>query len=251
MRASHRCVPRYLWRLVGLFCLGLIPSLLGAAPAPPELCITAARTAAQQTGVPFDVLMAISLTETGRNMNGQMTVWPWTVNMEGAGHWFDTADDARAYVYEHFKLGARSFDVGCFQINYKWHHQEFESLDQMFDPLAGALYAARFLTDLKAETGSWETAAGAYHSRTPEHAERYMATFSDYREGIEEVPFMTAAVAEAPPVIPMDVPVPEPRVNSFPFFRKSGDTAGSNGSLVPLGSRGSTGRLIDFNAAEG
>lgn len=251
MRETHRSVPRSRCAFAGLLCLGLTTQGLAASPAPPDLCVMAAQTASQQSGVPFDVLMAISLTETGRNMNGQVTVWPWTVNMEGVGHWFDTADDARAYVYEHFKLGARSFDVGCFQINYKWHHQEFDSLDQMFDPLAGALYAARFLTDLKAETGTWETAAGAYHSRTPEHAERYMATFSDYREGIEDVPLMAAAVAEAPPVIPMEVPVPERRVNTFPFFRKSAQTTSANGSLVPLGAAASPGRLINFTATEG
>ena len=87
--------------------------------------------------------------------------------MKGTGLWFETEDAARAYVYEHFKRGARSFDVGCFQINYKWHHEAFASIEQMFDPMANALYAARFLGALKAEKGSWVEAAGAYHSRNP------------------------------------------------------------------------------------
>ena len=64
----------------------------------------------------YAVLKAISLTETGRKTGGQFRPWPWTVNMEGTGHWFDTLDEARAYVSREFKRGARSFDVGCFQI---------------------------------------------------------------------------------------------------------------------------------------
>ena len=49
--------------------------------------------------------------------------------------------------------------------------KSFATIDDMFDPAANALYAAGFLHDLFEETGDWELAAGAYHSRTPEHAE--------------------------------------------------------------------------------
>ena len=47
--------------------------------------------------------------------------------MEGKGKWFQTRDEALSYVFKHFKRGARSFDVGCFQINFKWHGQAFPS----------------------------------------------------------------------------------------------------------------------------
>ena len=39
-----------------------------------------------------------------------------------------------------------------------------------------------------AETGSWTEAAGAYHSRTPEHAERYTAIFERHRARIAADP---------------------------------------------------------------
>jgi soluble lytic murein transglycosylase-like protein len=74
--------------------------------------------------------------------------------------------------------GARSYDVGCFQINYRWHGQHFASLDQMFDPDANAAYAARFLSELYAEFGDWSRAAGAYHSRTPVLSPRSTASVS-------------------------------------------------------------------------
>src|SRR5699024_6482524 len=95
----------------------------------------AARQAARAHDVPLDVLRAISRAETGRPRQGGLQPWPWTVNMEGRGRWFDNADAARAYVFAHFKAGARSFDVGCFQINYRWHGDAFRSIDEMFDPV--------------------------------------------------------------------------------------------------------------------
>lgn len=155
--------------------------VLAATPAAPSddgaICDQVASIAAADSAVPLSVLRAVSRTETGRARNGRIEPWPWTVNMEGAGHWFDTQDAARAYVFQHFKAGARSFDVGCFQINYKWHHQAFKSLDDMFDPVKNARYAARFLQDLYDELGSWESAVGAYHSRTEALANKYLSRY--------------------------------------------------------------------------
>lgn len=148
------------------------------------LCDRAAIRASRDKGVPLDVLRAISRSETGRPVKSGLQPWPWTVNMEGAGHWFATLDEARAFVFLHFKNGARSFDVGCFQINYKWHGVAFRSIDDMFDPVLNAQYAAEFLIDLYQEFGSWADAAGAYHSRTPEFAKKYTARFDRIRAGL-------------------------------------------------------------------
>ncbi|WP_366130053.1 transglycosylase SLT domain-containing protein [uncultured Roseovarius sp.] len=115
--------------------------------------------------------------ETGRGVLGDLTPWPWTVNMEGAGHWFDSRDAALSYVYAEFGRGARSFDIGCFQINYRWHGEAFRSIDHMLDPVSNATYAAKFLSDLHEETGNWSIAAGTYHSRTAEYANAYRDRF--------------------------------------------------------------------------
>lgn len=146
-----------------------------------QLCYNAIAQASRTMGVPQDVLLAISLTETGKKLEGQIHPWPWTVNMEGKGDWFSNRDNALKYVKKRYGQGARSFDVGCFQINYRWHHQHFQTIEDMFDPTLNATYAARFLRNLYEETGSWATAAGFYHSRTPEFADRYRKRFSKYR----------------------------------------------------------------------
>jgi hypothetical protein len=226
---------------------------------PAQICERVAAFAARESGVPYAVLLAVSLTETGRRAQGAFRPWPWTVNMEGEGHWFQSDDAARAYVFREFKRGARSFDVGCFQINYKWHGAAFASLDQMFDPVVNARYAARLLGDLYRETGSWGAAAGAYHSRTPEHAGRYQARFERILAGLTgtdagldpggspdpagtPVPALAAAAGGDIPEIPDIVAAlggepaaaPRPRVNTFPLLVAG--SGGSFGSLVQLDS---------------
>ena len=68
----------------------------------------------------------------------------------------------------------RSIDIGCMQINLRHHPNAFASLEEAFDPLANARYAARFLTALKSTRADW-MAAAAYHFQTPEYAEPYRA----------------------------------------------------------------------------
>jgi Transglycosylase SLT domain len=151
-----------------------------------DLCDRAAIDAARSSGVPLNVLRSISRAESGRSSGGGLQPWPWTVNMEGTGRWFESLDEARSYVFLHFKNGARSFDVGCFQINYKWHGEAFRSIDDMLDPLLNARYAAEYLSELYQEFGNWTDAVGAYHSRTPELAERYTARFEQIKVGLSE-----------------------------------------------------------------
>lgn len=219
--------------------LMLIASDVSARTDPTVVCDHVAQVAAERVGVPVTVLQAITRTETGRNKNGAFGPWPWTVNMEGKGVWFETIEDARVYVFKNFKRGARSFDVGCFQINYKWHHKGFSSIDEMFDPTSNALYAARFLKQLYAEYGNWSDAAGAYHSRTPEHANRYKAVFEKHR-------------SKAPGTRNhgMETSLPETRsqdrLNSYPLLQV-GNGPAHFGSLVPIANRKQANNFIDFN----
>lgn len=212
------------------FLISSVVIILAPSPALAsleEMCDRAALRASETTNVPFRILQAITRTETGRTRSGDLVPWPWTVNMEGSGHWFETQDAAQAFVFRHFKQGARSFDLGCFQVNYRWHGKGFTSINQMFDPDANALYAARFLRSLYVELGSWKDAAGAFHSRTPVFADAYKQRFqkiySDLGEDGESAPVLVAS----------SDPPQEPRQNLYPLLRRSG-AASSRGSLVPL-----------------
>ena len=186
--------------LAALIVAAALPGHATVLPNGPDLgavCLAASDAAADAAGIPRAVMRALTRTETGRPRGGTLQPWPWTVNMEGAGHWFDSRAEALAYVEREQARGARSFDVGCFQINHRWHGQHFDSVDAMFDPATNAAYAARFMAELFDETGDWSRAAGFYHSRTPEFYNRYRSRFDRLRAAAEAE--TGTAVASLPP----------------------------------------------------
>lgn len=211
--------------------LALIPVLIalaGAAHAAgmATLCDQAAHRAARMVGVPLDILLAITRAETGRDQGEGLHPWPWTLNQGGEGAWFDTSDAAMAQAQEFLDTGEENLDIGCFQLNVRWHGAAFASLEEMFDPDRNALYAAGFLSDLYRESGSWTQAVQDYHSRTPEFADRYLARIEGLLDG-----------DLAPGDDPALAAVAQLRVNNFPLLQ--GGAAGAAGSLVPrTGSRG-------------
>ncbi len=220
------------------------PLVLTALPSASSICDSHALRASRKTGVPFDVLRAVSRTETGRRSGSLLVPWPWTVNMEGKGKWFADRDSARRYAQKHFDNGARSFDVGCFQINYKWHSQAFRSLDEMFDPKKNALYAARYLRRLFDEFGDWPSAVGAFHSRTPALAGPYVARYTRILASLQESP---ALVADRPAHdFATFLSDRQPLLSAIAGTGSPTGGARSRGSLVPL----TTGSLvfIDLNA---
>ena len=177
----------------------------GADPDPAELCERAIVNGARRGGVPVEVLHAVALTETGRKQDGRLRAWPWAINREGKGYWFDSYDEALAFAKASIAAGRLSFDVGCVQINYRWHGHAFPSVEDMFDPEWTATYAAQFLRTLYEERGDWAAAAGAYHSLTPELAQKYSARFRTLlagpaTEGLTDAEALMAAVAPNLPV---------------------------------------------------
>ena len=148
------------------------------APAtadPGQLCRQAIQAAEREHKVPTGLLHAIGKVESGRpDASGRgVTAWPWTINAEGQGHYFDGKEAAIAAVEALRARGVTVVDVGCLQVNLKHHPDAFPDLETAFDPVANARYAGLFLKRLQAQAGSWEQAAANYHSATPERGEPY------------------------------------------------------------------------------
>jgi len=142
---------------------------------PPAMCESAISGAEGDHKLPTRVLAAISMRESGRldPETGRARPWPWTINYEGAGHYYATKAEAIAAVQDIQAAGGQSIDVGCMQINLMHHPSAFANLDEAFDPSRNAAYAGRFLKALFASFGDWGTAIAAYHSRTPGKGEAY------------------------------------------------------------------------------
>jgi hypothetical protein len=158
-------------RTVG--ALGARAETVSADPA--TLCETALTTAEYIGRLPPRLLGAIGVTESGRTDpgSGRLRPWPWTINAEGEGRFFETKQEAVAAVMKLQARGVRSIDVGCVQVNLMFHPDAFASLDEAFDPRVNARYAAGFLNVLYAEGKDWAHAIAAYHSETPVLGDAY------------------------------------------------------------------------------
>jgi hypothetical protein len=222
--------------------VALLFALLAPAPAlaePGRLCRAAIAQAEREAGIPAHLLAAIGRVESGRRdpETGALHPWPWAINAEGRGQYLPTRAAAIAEVQALQARGVRSIDVGCMQVNLRHHPNAFASLEEAFDPLANARYAARFLGELHGVRRDWTWAAGAYHSQTPEFFEPYRAR-------------VLAAWAEeqARPPAPPPAPAPQPRP-PLPMLAGGGGGAflsnGAERAATLPAAPGTTGRGLD------
>lgn len=125
-----------------------------------SVCESEIMAAAAKYNVPAGILYSVGLTETGRKGSLQ----PYAMNIEGKAY-FETSEqavlarfsDARAH-------GAKLIDLGCMQINYHFHGENFASPSEMLEPKKNVEYAARFLANLHARHETWTMAVARYHA---------------------------------------------------------------------------------------
>jgi hypothetical protein len=125
--------------------------------------------------IPAGLLSAISRVESGRwSKQKQANIaWPWTVTAEGEGRFFKTKQEAIQDIYTLVEMGVTNIDVGCMQINLFFHGDNFKNIEQAIEPDLNVAYAAKYLKTMYRKVKNWTTAAGYYHSKTPENFRRY------------------------------------------------------------------------------
>ena len=205
-------------------------SFAGATPG--QQCRQAIRAAERAGGIPDQLMAAIGRVESGRReADGTVNPWPWSINAEGQDHIYETKTQAVAAVRALQAHGMRSIDVGCMQVNLMYHPDAFATLEQAFDPATNAAYAARFLTQLRQQTGTWPIATAWYHSATPElgadYQRKVMAVWPEekkHREDVVRTDLASAWGATHAAAIP--------------------PTSGSIGGGFVLARRGDMGRII-------
>ena len=136
-----------------------------AAHAAPVSCSDAASYAEHNLLLPAGLLRSIGVVETGNR--------PWSVNVDGVGHSFVSADEAIGFARSASVSGGRYVDVGCFQVDLFYHPHAFDNLEAAFDPITNAMAAGRFLLSLQQGSSSWSDAVGRYHSSLPSLAASY------------------------------------------------------------------------------
>lgn len=190
------------------------PDTHRSVPVASGVCVKAILQAEARYNIPDNILLAIGIQEAGRQVDGKLTVWPWTANAKGKGVFFKSKDKLAAWVQHTQATVTQSVDVGCMQVNQKWHAREFASLDDALDPVTNVDYAARFLLSLYGETRDWWDAAGRYHSSTESYkriylnklvqnqklAHAHMSVFAHGTADAEMAPTQTGALWHSPSV---------------------------------------------------
>lgn len=138
--------------------------------------------------IPKDTLYSISLRETQKahSKHGIGITWPWTitVNPGGKGYHFKNKTEAIKFAKEQLQSGKGSIDVGCMQINLKYHPKAFSSIEQALSPQNNIAYGAKFLKEKYKQHGNWQKAIGAYHSSSSDKASIYHAMVKEIKDSM-------------------------------------------------------------------
>jgi hypothetical protein len=142
--------------------LALLSMICLSEPAlgDPLACEREMTKVAQESGIPLNILFSVALTETGHR--GALN--PFDLNVDGRTIRSATLAEAMKRLTEERALGAKLIDVGCMQINIRWHGAQFRSIEEMFDSARNVAYAAAFLMRLKARYGTWTLAVARYNA---------------------------------------------------------------------------------------
>ena len=133
-----------------------------------DVCAIAVAQAENEYQIKKDLLQTIASVESGRwsKLRDKRVAWPWTVQSNGSGHYYKTKEEAVQAVKDLQAKGITNIDVGCLQINLKYHGQAFSSVEDALDPEKNAVYGAKFLKNMYEKNGhNWQRTAMQYHSK--------------------------------------------------------------------------------------
>ncbi len=187
-------MPSRSWLLAGM-AFAMMAAVAGSgqsraadSPSPSAQCAAAVAAAEQKEQTPPGLLLQIARVESGRPTPPTNTLqpWPWAVDADGEGIFFDTKAQAVAWSKKALAGGTVTYlDVGCMQIDLRMHPHAFRDLEEAFDPTVNAAYGAHYLRTLHDGDagGNWYIAIGLYHSHTPELAAAYRAQVAAVASG--------------------------------------------------------------------
>ena len=150
-----------------------------------KLCENTIESVELQTDIPKGLLLGIGKAEAIRKINNKYIIWPWTINHAGKSLFFDTKKQMSNYVFKTLKRNDFNIDVGCMQINIKWHKNNFKKISDMFEVNPNISYAASFLKQLKNKHGSWDKAIKHYHSSDPKKNNPYLIKVKSFWKKVE------------------------------------------------------------------
>lgn len=135
------------------------------------------KTVAERHAIPTSILYAVALTESGKQYDSTLLPWPWTLNIDGQGNYYESYHTAKIALSEALEK-SQSVDIGLMQINWRWHQDKLQNIATALNPLQNLNHGARMLHECYEQSGDWWEAVGHYHSpanttKAKRNAERY------------------------------------------------------------------------------
>ena len=97
----------------------------------------------------------------------------------GKGYFLKSKAEAVAKVHQLRAKGINSIDVGCMQVNLRFHGKAFATVEDALDPFLNVSYGASYLTALRGEYRNWLNAVERYHSGTEKFYKIYRTKVYD------------------------------------------------------------------------
>jgi len=142
-------------------------------------------------GVPCDLLYALALTESGQSSmsNNQWRPWPWTLNIDGRGQYFQSRTQAWQHLQQALTEKHRATDVGILQINWGYHQRALGSAWEALEPYHNLQVGAAILKRCFDSRSDWWQSAGCYHApNNSKRAEAYRLRVQRHWRQILHVP---------------------------------------------------------------
>ena len=118
-----------------------------------------------QNKIPKGLLAAIAKVESGNK--------EYAINVGGSSIYASSLAKALSFTKSKINSGVTNIDLGVMQLNYRWHGNQFASLEEMLTPEKNINYAARLLKSLYDQHGNWQNAIRHYHSANLKHSRKY------------------------------------------------------------------------------
>ncbi|MEE9493606.1 MAG: hypothetical protein V3W04_09555 [Gammaproteobacteria bacterium] len=114
--------------------------------------------------VPGGLLYALARAESGKSTHQSFEPWPWTLNIEGQGHYYENRDTMFDALMQAITQG-RQVDIGLTQLNWHWKYDRLISPWQATDPVFNLKTACNIVREHydNAPEKGWFHATGKYH----------------------------------------------------------------------------------------
>jgi len=167
-----------------LLMAGLLVGAAHAQTIPPP----AYQLAAQRAGIPSVVLYAVALQESGIRRNQRLVPWPWSLNIAGQSHRFDTRTQACTALQQALRdTPSTRIDAGLAQVNLGYQRHRYRQPCELLDPYRNLAIAAEILKEQHRLDEDWLLAIGRYHRPAGgEPAARYRRSVSKHLERIHK-----------------------------------------------------------------